>query len=163
MTTDKKLTSREAMFCRYLSALGDPYEAAVLAGYGGDSRKQAAQLITRTDITRECETLAKNMPHPALSALRGLERIAFGGIGDALRLLYIDEAPDPSFLQELDLFCISEIKRPKGGGIEIKFHDRTKALLALLEHEEQTETPGAASLYQALENSAYRAGDLDDN
>ena len=31
-------------------------------------------------------------------------------------------------IEKLDLFNVSEIKRPKGGGLEIKFFDRLKAL-----------------------------------
>ena len=31
-------------------------------------------------------------------------------------------------IEKLDLFNVSEIKRPKGGGMEIKFFDRLKAL-----------------------------------
>jgi hypothetical protein len=31
-------------------------------------------------------------------------------------------------MESLELFNVSEIKKPKGGGIEIKFFDRLKAL-----------------------------------
>jgi len=161
--TNKKLTAREAMFCRYLAALGDPREAAVMAGYGSTSRKAAAELITRGDIKHECERLAKNMQRGgcSLTARRGLERLAFGGVGDALQLLYIDDMPDTLKLEKLDLFCVSEIKRPKGGGVEIKFHDRVKALLTLLEYEQSDEAPGAASLYKALSNAAIDNAEIE--
>ena len=158
----KKPSEREAMFCRYLAALGNPREAALLAGIKSDSRKAAAELITRADIARECERISKDLPQLRISARRGLERLAFGGVGDALELLYIDECPQSADLQSLDLFCVSEIKRPKGGGVEIKFHDRLKALAALLESEEKGEAPGADSLCRALEAVAAssKAGDL---
>ena len=58
--------------------------------------------------------------------------------------------------EKLDLFNVSEIKRPKGGGLEIKFFDRLKAL----EHLEQLCTGGdedsALPFYKALENSAAK-------
>ena len=156
----KKLTTREAAFCRYLIALGDPRQAAVLAGFEPEICRGAAQLVTRADIIRECKKISKAMLRLKLSPRRGLERVAFGGVGDALALLFMDEAPAPERLQCLDLFSVSEIKRPKGGGIEIKFHDRLKALLTLLEYEGHEEAPGAASLYRALEAAAsLEAGD----
>ena len=154
----KKLVGREAMFCRYLAMHGDPQQAAVLAGFKSNSRKAAAKLITRADIARECEKISRELPRLHFSAKRGLERLAFGGVGDALELLYADEMPEPTRLQCLDLFCVSEIKRPKGGGVEIKFFDRLKALCLLLEHDEHEQASGAASLYRALEAIAASQG-----
>ena len=61
---------------------------------------------------------------------RGYERLAFGGIADAIRLLFTEE-PDLAALGKMDLYNIAEIKRPKGGGMEIKFFDRIKALQCL--------------------------------
>lgn len=58
----------------------------------------------------------------------GLRHLAFGEIQDAVRLLYAPEEQILPALGEMDLFNISEIKRPKGGGMEIKFFDRLKAL-----------------------------------
>ena len=154
----KKPGGREAMFCRYLAALGDPREAAVLAGFKSNSRNAAAKLITRADIAKECEQISKNLPRHCITARQGLERLAFGSVGDALELLYIDESLDLTRLQYLDLFCVSEIKRPKSGGVEIKFYDRLKALTILLENEENHETPGADSLFRALEATAALCG-----
>lgn len=57
--------------------------------------------------------------------VEGLERLAFGNVTDAIKLLFCDEL-NTRILNKLDLFNISEIKRPKGGGIEIKFYDRLK-------------------------------------
>lgn len=58
----------------------------------------------------------------------GLRHLAFGEIQDAVRLLYAPEEQILPALGEMDFFNISEIKRPKGGGMEIKFFDRLKAL-----------------------------------
>ncbi len=84
---------------------------------------------------------------------KGLKRLAFGDIKDAVLLLFAQEGDVLSRLGELDLYNISEIKRPKGGGMEIKFFDRIKALEKLSELE-----GGAPSeplgFYQALEESA---------
>lgn len=54
----------------------------------------------------------------------------------------------------MDLFGISEIKRPKGGGLEIKFFDRLKPLERLADMSTDEAADSALPFYQALENSA---------
>ena len=83
----------------------------------------------------------------------GLRHLAFGEIQDAVRLLYAPEEQILPALGEMDLFNISEIKRPKGGGMEIKFFDRLKAL-EKLQALEAAEGNTAAAFYQALEAGA---------
>lgn len=85
--------------------------------------------------------------------MEGFERLAFGNITDAVRLLFCDEL-NIRTLNKLDLFLISEIKRPKGGGIEIKFFDRLKALQCLEEmyHQELGDHSG---FYRALEQGVH--------
>jgi hypothetical protein len=83
---------------------------------------------------------------------KGYERLAFGGIADAVRLLFTEE-PDLAALGKMDLYNIAEIKRPKGGGMEIKFFDRIKALQCL----EALNTGGnePLPLYQTLQECAH--------
>lgn len=88
----------------------------------------------------------------------GLRRLAFGEIRDAVKLLY---ACDEQILEELDtlnLYNISEIKRPKGGGTEIKFFDRLKALERLGELDKYTSS-GMPAFYAALEEGAKNVWD----
>ena len=81
--------------------------------------------------------------------VEGLERLAFGNVTDAIKLLFCDEL-NTRILNKLDLFNISEIKRPKGGGIEIKFYARLKELQCLQElyNGQSSDTSG---FYRALE------------
>ena len=58
------------------------------------------------------------------------------------------ENPTAKELKGMDLFSVSEIRRPKDGSMEIKFFDRLKALEKLKENS-QTES-GAASVYEAI-------------
>ncbi len=92
--------------------------------------------------------------------MEGFERLAFGKVTDAIRLLFCDEL-NIRTLNKLDLFPISEIKRPKGGGIEIKFFDRLKALQCLEEiyNQEQSDQSG---FYRALEQgvNTFKEDDL---
>ncbi len=89
---------------------------------------------------------------------RGYEKLAYGSVADAVRLLFT-EAPDLAALERMDLFNISEIKRPKGGGMEIKFFDRIKALQCL---EELSDDSGnSEGLYKTLQECAKSFKDTD--
>ena len=57
-------------------------------------------------------------------------------------------------VESLDLFNIAEIKRPKTGGLEIKFFDRIKALEKLGDILDSAENDSARPFYNALEKSA---------
>ena len=87
---------------------------------------------------------------PKLAAA-GYYRMAFGGVSDALRLLYTARTTEKE-LSEMDLFMISEIKKPKDGMLEIKFFDRLKALEKLENKNE--ETPEASWLFDAIGKQA---------
>ena len=50
-----------------------------------------------------------------------------------------------------DLYNVAEIRRPRGGGMEIKFFDRIKALQCLERMETEA---GQPSLFEALEAGA---------
>lgn len=81
--------------------------------------------------------------------LRGYEKLAFGSVTDAVRLLFLEG--DECRLDTMDLFNVAEIKRPKGGGMEIKFFDRIKALQCM----EAVEDGGTSGGFlQALEAGA---------
>ena len=55
---------------------------------------------------------------------KGLSELAFGSCSDAIKLLFMSDEEIMQRLPKLKLINISEIKRPKGGGMEIKFFDR---------------------------------------
>ena len=82
---------------------------------------------------------------------QGYEKLAFGSVNDAVRLLFAEEL-DVDALKKMDLFNVAEIKRVKGGGMEIKFADRLKALQCLEQLREAGS--GGEGLYRALEASA---------
>ena len=54
------------------------------------------------------------------TAKEGFRRLAFGGIHDAVRLLFCEDV-NPRTLKNMDLFAVSEIRRPKNGGMEPPF------------------------------------------
>lgn len=83
----------------------------------------------------------------------GLRQLAFGDVKDCIYLLFAGEEDILTSLPKLNLMNISEIKRPKGGGMEIKFFDRIKALerLGTAERESMDEP---LSFYSALQQGA---------
>ena len=147
----KSLTSKEKEFCRLYLSLADYEKAAEKAGFTGDFAKEGNRLLLRADIAEEidklCSLQKKSM---AKMAAVGYRRLAFGSIADAVSLLYM-ENPTPDTLRKMDLFSVSEIKRPKDGSMEIKFFDRMKALEKL---SEGVDGDGAMSFYEAICRSA---------
>ena len=150
--TKSTISAQARLFCWYLACCGNAAEAAASAGYEKPN-EAAVKLLMRPEIRRECKSAAAGLKDLSPFALKGLERLAFGNTADALRLLFYDESDSPESLSKLDLFCVSEIRKPKGGGLEVKLYDRQKALEALLTHG-GIEENGAYSLYNALEKAA---------
>ena len=82
-----------------------------------------------------------------------LKKLAYGNVSAAVSLLFLSEEDALEKLPKLNLFNVSEIKRPRGGGMEIKFFDRIKACEKLKDYS-VSGSDGALSFYQALEKSA---------
>lgn len=85
-------------------------------------------------------------------AYMGYQKLAFGGVSDAIKLILCDDFKTLN-IDELDLFNISEIKKPKDNFIEIKFFDRLKALEKLQEID-SAENNISSSFYEALNKNA---------
>lgn len=150
---NQTLTNRERRFCAGFAATGDASLAARRAGYREPDQSGEA-LLCRDEIAREILRLTERRSD-ALDRLAevGYRRLAFGSVSDAVSLLYQSE-PDLSRLGEMDLFMVSEIRRPKDGSMEIKFFDRLKAL-------EKLERRGADCAAQGLIDAIGRASGED--
>lgn len=147
------MTRKEDKFCCFYSSNGNVRLSAVMAGYSSNPEQTGQQLLTRGDIAgRVKEYRDTRVNDLRLMALLGYERLAFGSIADCIQLLYM-EAPTLQRLEAMDLFMISEIKKPKDGAMEIKFFDRIKALEKLSEAQEDTNEK-SLPFYRALERSA---------
>ena len=151
------MTGREKKFCSLFLGSGNSELAAEKAGYTGDCEQKGEELICRPEISAELERLSRLREKSlANMAAAGYQRLAFGSICDAISLLYKSD-PSKEDLEGMDLFLVSEIKRPKDGSMEIKFFDRLKALEKLGaggEHE-----TGAKQLFDAISNSARAVND----
>lgn len=146
-----KLTAKEKRFCVMFVQGGNAKDAARAAGYT-DPEKAAAALMLRADIaqqiTEQFEARAKNCHRLALA---GYERLAFGNVSDAVKLMFEDD-PLGAGLERYDLFNVSEIKRPKEGAMEIKFFDRIRAL-EKLEGASDDQENKLSGFYSALMGS----------
>lgn len=147
----KNLTAKERLFCRLAADGYSTRDAAVKSGYHVFPERSAAALLERGEIKAEIERLSKAHAVGRDEIAAGLRRLAFGSVADAVRLACTDE-PGPGEIDEMDLFCVSEIKRGKNG-VEIKFFDRLKALQFLGQLSSGTEDT-AEPFYRALEQGA---------
>lgn len=149
----KVLTEKEKLFCFYYARGGDERGCAARAGYVVSPGRSAAKLLARADIQSEIASIEKMHKTSSSQVEKGLYRLAFGSCADALKLMLCEESLSPEEIEKLDLFNVSDIKRPKGGGLEIKFFDRLKALEKLGSLGGGTES-GESSFVAALSEGA---------
>lgn len=155
------LSQKQASFCRHYVRTRNGREAAAAAGFLLFPEKTAQKLLSDSKIRAQIAALEANCDATRAELIAGYRRLAFGSVADAVKLILQsdgDAALDPD---TLDLFSVAEIKRPKAGGMEIKFFDRQKALDRLAELQSGN-ADGALPFYRALEQSAaalHRNGD----
>lgn len=150
---NKKLTTKEKQFCFNYVNTGNVEESAIKAGYKNAPLLIGNKFFSKDEINLEIERLydlkKKNFLYRACS---GYERLAFGSISDAIRLIYLKDF-DAKTIDKMDLFNISEIKKLKDGAIEIKFFDRIRAL-EKLQQMDFAEQKQSFSLYDAIGKGA---------
>ncbi len=162
MPENKDNKKRNAL-CGYYVLLGNAVEAAEKAGFDKETALGEAVRCLKSDKFRRDIASLRQLFSDNGNVTAGLKRLAFGNCSDAVYLVFADELPPPSVIEKLDLFNVSEIKRDKGGGIEIKLFDRLKALEKLYELENSfSDRDKAADLIKALETSAEESEVLDD-
>lgn len=157
-----RLSKKEKDFCFAFVSSGDMARSAYDAGFCDNPRAEAFRLLSKQSINDEIvrlvnqrERLFSNM------ALCGYQRLAFGGVSDAVRLVCADNLSELS-LEDMDLFLVSEIKKPKDGSMEIKFFDRLKAMEKL--DSVRADLNDNMGIYEAINNSALSlGGDTNEN
>ncbi len=123
--------------------------------------KSAARLLKKKEVAEEIERSDKEKRARKTDIVSGYYRLAFGCYTDPVSLVFKEEVTGED-LQKMDLYNIAEIKRKRGGEIEIKFFDRLKALEHLEEMAADTDKGSAFSLYTAIEKGAAALSDEDD-
>lgn len=134
------LTPAEKLFCQICAETNDIRAAVAKSGVAESDGSNlppesiASSLLDRVEVRREIARWEKLHRARQAQLQAGIRRLAFGSVTDAVRLLLTDEPPSAEELERMDLFNVSEIKRPKNGGLEIRFYDRLKALELLAAH-----------------------------
>jgi phage terminase small subunit len=150
----KELSEKEKLFCDLYLKTGNSREAAARSGYMF-AEKTASRLLKRKEVLSYIAKCEKVRKKTSADVRAGYMRLAFGCISDAVSLMFLSEEDiTKEKIEKLDLFNVSEIKRQKGGGLEIKFFDRLKALERLSAISEKEEEEKGHSLYYAIEKSA---------
>lgn len=150
-----KFSTKEKLFCYYYLRLGNIKESAIQAGYPKlFAFSEGARILTSKAGQQYMSRLSDdNRCDGGELYKKGLIRLAFGSVNDAISLIFNDG--DDINVDNLDLYNVSEIKRQKGGTVEIKFFDRQKALDALGEQAQNSANRSAAdSFFEALKNSS---------
>lgn len=146
MKKKEPLSPKEENFCRFFVASREPRASAARAGYSVHPERTAMRLLADPEIKRRIAKLAE--------VTEGYRRLAFGSVADAVKFILSDELPDGSEIEKLDLTMVSDIKRPKGGGLEVKFFDRLKALDRLCELSNAASAGENSDFLSALDRSA---------
>ena len=155
---DSDIKQKRKKFCCSYVLLGNVREAAISAGFPADTAlMDGVECLESADCKRLISKLRLLLADSG-SIISGLKRLAFGSCSDAVYLVFADELPPAEVISGLDLFNVSEIKRVKGGGVEVKLFDRQKALEKLFEFENTCSDKGCAeSLIAALTKPAEEA------
>ena len=82
--------------------------AAARAGFRRKPELNGIRLLEKESVRVEIERLEQRL-HTEQEIRDGYRRLAFGPVTDAVKLLFLEEAPSPGQLEEMDLFPITEI------------------------------------------------------
>lgn len=127
----KIITPKE--FAQMFTATRNAVESAIRLGISPlKARTEGTKMLCDKKVQREIKKLDKNDIQTLTYVKTGLSRLAFGSVNDVVSIIF-DEQPTVHKIMQADLFNVSEIKRVKGGGVEVKFFDRQKALEKLVE------------------------------
>lgn len=155
MIEKKVLSQREKLFCNCYIEFSNPQDAAISAGYAKEKAFEAGSNLLNEPLIRSFIKKQRRQ-HSALAhetAKSALQRLAFGRTNDIISLVISEEMPDD--VDNLDLFGVSELKKVKGGGVEVKLTSRLDAIRLLYELENQSNAKDKTdSFFTALKNTS---------
>lgn len=154
MRKREQLSAKEELFCRCYVSSREPRLSAAKAGFGAHPERAAVKLLGSERIKARIAELEGERRAGLAEVTEGYRRLAFGSVADAVKLIMRDEPPNEEELEKLDLTMVSDIKRPKGGGLEVKFFDRLKALDRLCELSAAGSAGEESDFLAALNRSA---------
>lgn len=157
----KDSDNKKKLFCCYFVKYGNIRESAVKAGFPSETAMlDGIECLRSAYCQKFISKLFSSLTCNINGIMSGLERLAFGNSNDAVSLAFSDDCPSADFISNLDLFNVSEIKKVKGGGVEIKLFDRLKALEKMFEF---VSTCNSSSVADNFINALTNSNDNDDN
>lgn len=147
----EKFKKEELLFCYYFAELSDVKESAEKAGITDeDAFYRGAKILENPAAQRLIKKQRKLLyGKDGNSAVTALRRIIFNDPKEAVDAV-LDEADGISY-KNRDYFSVSEIKRVKGGGAELKLLNKLDALKLLYDIEENEKSrKGSSNFFQAL-------------
>ncbi len=148
-----KLTKKELDFCRWYAKLRNTREASIRAGYTPFPERQGIKLLSKKTIQEQISSIENENKTTNRTIETGFERLAFGSISDAVKLIISAGELSSPDIEGLDLFNVAEIKYTCGKGMEIKFFDRLKALEKLQDLTANDENDSALGFFEAIRKS----------
>ncbi|WP_051588984.1 terminase small subunit [Ruminococcus sp. NK3A76] len=146
-------------FCLELFSCCSPREAARRTGI---DESAGIRLSLSRRVQKRLAKYYASREYTLMRAREGLERIAFGRVNDAVELALSGDEENYSRFDGADLFSVSEIKRVKGGGVEIKFFDRLKAIEQLVSLDERIRGISEGDEFVRAFEQAAQEGDVDE-
>ena len=148
--------NRRKMFLYNFLKLRNVREAGIRSGYPEDEAfSEGMRMILAESFSKKLSILARKASNPEGLIRAGLERLAFGDINDVVKLVFAENCMSKKEISALDLFNVSEIKRVKGTGVEVKLFDRQKALEKLWEIDNTADVNSSAeSFFNAIKAGA---------
>ena len=147
-----------AVKIRWYIFLRNLREAALHTGARAEEAEdRGLELLHSAETEAELKKLEEADSDTLSYVKRGLNRIAFGAVNDAVKLVFDAENMTARDIMGMDLFNVSEIKISGKNVLEIKFFDRQKALEKLGELAPQLDGGGESK--RLIESIYGRDGD----
>ena len=145
------MAGEQKRFARFFFYLRNLREAALHTGARAEEAEdRGLELLHSAETEAELKKLEEADSDTLSYVKRGLNRIAFGAVNDAVNMTARD-------IMGMDLFNVSEIKISGKNVLEIKFFDRQKALEKLGELAPQLDGGGESK--RLIESIYGRDGD----
>lgn len=123
------MAGEQKRFARFFFYLRNLREAALHTGARAEEAEdRGLELLHSAETEAELKKLEEADSDTLSYVKRGLNRIAFGAVNDAVKLVFDAENMTARDIMGMDLFNVSEIKISGKNVLEIKFFDRQKAL-----------------------------------
>lgn len=152
------MAGEQKRFARFFFYLRNLREAALHTGARAEEAEdRGLELLHPAETEAELKKLEEADSDTLSYVKRGLNRIAFGAVNDAVKLVFDAENMTARDIMGMDLFNVSEIKISGKNVLEIKFFDRQKALEKLGELAPQLDGGGESK--RLIESIYGRDGD----